>query len=181
VYAKIESASNRCPAAKASVGIVRIDGQDRLRDRVRLGKFESCADRILGSFATHTYRFASPRKSNPGFAASSGVSVLVVPMMRLAAALSPALLTDSTTASLPSRKPKVENARVRDRRARPIGRRHARGPRSSASNRPDRSKTRPVHCRAWAGRRGRPKNAAIIQWATSTVGGVQFLIAVSAE
>src|ERR1700722_13473077 len=64
--------------------------------------------------APPAYRFANSRRSNAGSAASSGVSVFVVPMMRLAAAWSPARLTDSITASLPSRKPKVEKARSRD-------------------------------------------------------------------
>src|SRR6185437_8047135 len=58
------------------------------------------------------YRFARPLRSNAGSAASAGVSAFPAPMMRLAAAWSPVRLTDSTTASLPLRKPKVENARV---------------------------------------------------------------------
>jgi hypothetical protein len=45
----------------------------------------------LGGGRPRTYRFANPRKSNAGSAASSGVSVLVVPMVRLAAAWSPAV------------------------------------------------------------------------------------------
>ena len=79
------------------------------------------------SWRAHPSPLRQAPQINVGSAASSGVSVFVVPMMRLAAAWSPARLTDRPPPACRRGNRRSRTRASPDRRAPPAGRRHARG------------------------------------------------------
>ena len=99
----------RCPGARQGGPCSAIGANASSKSR-RLWPTELGAMRQYRSQFFAGYRFADARRSKAGFAASSGVNAFAVPIMRFAAAWSPARFTDSTTTRPLLRKPKVEKA-----------------------------------------------------------------------
>ncbi len=107
-------------AARAKVSLSRVRAADLGRSlSARRERDLQCGDTGFRPPGPRCpYPLASARRSKAGSAACLGSASSPVAKIRFAAAWSPAQLSNSTTASLPPRNPKVEKARPRrDRRA----------------------------------------------------------------